>query len=132
MFDRSRVVSTVLGLVGAAAGGALGFWAFGWALNQGFYALVLPGGLLGLGCSLLARHPSTPRGIVCGVAGLALGLFTEWWHAPFKDDSRFSYFLAHVPNLQGLTLLMLLVGTLAAFWLGKDAALGRSVASPRG
>ena len=128
MFDQSRVVSTVLGLVGAAAGGALGFFAFGWALNYGLYALVFPGGFLGIGCGLLSRHVSRARGVVCGVAGLSLGLFTEWWYRPFDADGSFSYFLTHVPNLDGgpFTFLMLAAGTVAAYWLGQDSMRNRS------
>ena len=43
---------TLLTLCGAVAGGILGYFAFGWLLGQGFYALMLPGGLLGLGAGL--------------------------------------------------------------------------------
>ena len=38
-------VDSLLTLCGAICGGALGYFAFGWMLNQGFYAMVLPGGL---------------------------------------------------------------------------------------
>ena len=40
--------------------------------------LMIPGAFLGLGCSLLARHPSIVRGVFCGIAALGLSLFTEW------------------------------------------------------
>ena len=73
-----HLISNLLGLVGAVIGGALGFYTFGWLLGQGFYGLMIPGALLGLGCSLLAQHPSTIRGILCGLAALGLGLYTEW------------------------------------------------------
>src|SRR5947199_207594 len=83
MADRTRIISNVLGLIGAAAGGVFGHLLFWWIVRQGFYALILPGGMLGLGCGLLARHPSRARGVVCGVAGLALGLFTDWTFEKF-------------------------------------------------
>ena len=47
------LISNVLGLVGAIAGGVLGFYTFRWLLGQGFYGLIIPGAFLGLGCSLL-------------------------------------------------------------------------------
>ena len=49
------LISNLLGLVGAIAGGVLGFYTFGWLSRQGFYGLIIPGAFLGLGCSLLAR-----------------------------------------------------------------------------
>ena len=127
MAGKDRIVSIALGLVGAVAGGALGFFLFGWALRQGFYAMILPGGLLGIGCALLSRHPSVPRGIACGVAALGLGVFTEWWYRPFGADKSLSYFLAHIGQLDapGITYLMIGLGTLIAAWAGKDAGAGR-------
>ncbi|NJN05747.1 MAG: hypothetical protein HC814_04360 [Rhodobacteraceae bacterium] len=35
------------GLIGAVLGGVVGWFAFFWIANQGFYMLALPGGLLG-------------------------------------------------------------------------------------
>jgi hypothetical protein len=121
-----RVLSNVLGLVGAALGGAIGFWLFGQLLKVNLYGLVLPGALLGLGCDLLSRHVSTARGIACGVAGLVLGLFAEWWHFPFQDDPSFAYFLAHLGSLdRGVwAYAMLAVGTLLAFWWGRTCLFG--------
>ncbi|MCA1685150.1 MAG: hypothetical protein LC745_04035 [Planctomycetia bacterium] len=125
MPDRARIISNVLGLIGAAAGGVFGHVLFQWIARQGFYALIVPGGMLGLGCGLLARHPSWPRGVVCGLSAVVLGFYSEWSNWPFNADDRFSYFLAHVSDLKPVTLLMVTVGALIAFWLGKDAGYGR-------
>ena len=40
---------SVLVLNGAVGGGLVGYFRFLWIARQGFYALVLPGGLLGVG-----------------------------------------------------------------------------------
>jgi hypothetical protein len=130
MTGRERVVSTILGVVGGAVGGFIGFYGFGWALKQNFYAAILPGGLLGLGCGLMARHPSTIRGVFCGLAGLALGLYSEWHFRPFNADESLSYFLAHLNDLTGLSKLMIALGALIAFWLGKDGGYGRPAQPP--
>jgi hypothetical protein len=134
MAAQDRVVSAFLGLIGAVVGGALGFFAFGWALRQGFYAMILPGGLLGIGCALLSREHSFPRGIACGVAALALGLFSEWKYRPFAADERFAYFLSHMNKLDapGITYLMIGLGALMAVWIGKDAGLRRIFPPPTG
>ena len=58
-----HLISNLLGLVGAIIGGVLGFYTFGWLFEHGFYGLMIPGALLGLGCSLLAQHPSSTRGL---------------------------------------------------------------------
>jgi hypothetical protein len=117
------VISNLLGLAGAAAGGVLGFYTFGWLVGHGFYGLMIPGAFLGFGCSVLARHSSVARGVVCGVAALALALFAEWRFLPFVADSSFQYFLGHVKDLSPVTFLMLAIGTVIAFWVGKDAGV---------
>lgn len=120
MAGGARVASHALGMLGALAGGAVGYWAFFWAAGQGFYALILPGGLLGVGCGLLARHTSPVRGVACGVAAVVLGAFTEWRFRPFFADGSFGYLLSHPGKLQPLTLVMIGVGGLIAFWTAKD------------
>ena len=116
-----RLISNLLGLVGAIVGGVLGFYTFGWLYGQGFYGLMIPGAFLGLGCGLLAQHHSVPRGIVCGVAALILALFTEWQFRPFVADTKLSYFVRHLTDLTPVTVLMTVIGAAIAFWVGKDA-----------
>jgi hypothetical protein len=109
------VLNFALGLAGGLAGGALGYLAFGWLLRQGFYALALPGVLMGLGAGLSARR-SIGLACVCGVLALALSLFAEWKHFPFRKDESFGYFLSHLSDLRPLTMLMIGVGSAGGFW----------------
>lgn len=109
-----KQAALVLG--GGVLGGVVGYFAFGWLISQGFYGLVLPGGLIGLGAGLApcrARWPS----VVCGVSALLLGLFTEWRFFPFKADGSFSHFLRNVQELKPLTLLMIAAGMAIGFWV---------------
>src|SRR5690242_10853804 len=102
---RNDLVSHVLGLVGAVIGGAIGFFVFRWIAQHGFYGLMIPGALLGFGSSLLAQHRSFTRGLVCSVAAVGLGLFTEWkLMTRFKADDSFGYFLKHFYDLELITL----------------------------
>ena len=112
-----KTKNLLAGLLGAAAGGVLGYFVFFWALRQGFYALMVPGGLIGLGGGLLVKDRSVIRAILCGVFGAGLGLFSEWRHFPFSADPSLGYFLTHLHQLRPLTLLMLAVGTAFAAWL---------------
>lgn len=121
MNDSTQPQTIALGLLGAAVGGCLGYFAFTWIASQGFYALMLPPGLLGIGAGLASPRRSRPLAIICAVAGLVLTLFTEWRHAPFRWDKSFGYFLTHVHELQSVTLIMIAVGTYLAYSL----ALGR-------
>ena len=105
----------LLALAGAAAGGVVGYFAFVWLVHQGFYALVLPGALLGLGASL-SPNKSLAVAIVCGLSALALGLFSEWRVAPFIKDDGLAYFLTHILQLKGITLLMIGAGAFVGFW----------------
>lgn len=118
----NRVLSTTLGVIGGVVGGVFGYVLFFWIARQGFYALVIPGASIGLGCSLMARHRSTLRGVACAAAALALGLYTEWkFSDPFIADDRFSYFVTHFYKLLPITLIMIALGAALAYYLGKDA-----------
>ena len=117
-----RVASNLLGLVGAALGAMAGYALFQWLVRQNLYGLMIPGAMLGLGCSLLAQHRSPVRGIICGLAALILGLYTEWRFYPFRADGGFPYLVAHFFDLKPITQLMIGVGAVFAFWMGKDAS----------
>lgn len=117
-----KVSSHLLGLVGATIGAFLGYFLFNWLVRQNLYGLMIPGAMLGLGCSILAQHRSPARGIACGIAAIALGLYTEWRFSPFKADDGFKYLVLHFSDLKPITQLMIGVGAIIAFWLGKDAS----------
>jgi hypothetical protein len=114
----------LLSLIGAAVGGFLGVLAFRWSLNQGFYGIVLPGAMVGIGCGLLSRDSSLVRGLLCGVAGVTLGLYVEWIDLPFNEDDSLGYFVAHIHDLKPITLVMIGLGGLVAFWFGKGHVRG--------
>jgi hypothetical protein len=120
-----QITSNILGLIGAVAGGVLGYYIFLWILDQGFYGLMIPGALLGLGCGLLSRHASQLRGVLCGAAGLVLGMYAEWSYRVFKPDGSFGYLVTHIYQKRPLTLVMLALGALFAYWLGKDGGFLR-------
>jgi hypothetical protein len=107
---------TFLITCGALVGGILGFLAFSWIASQGFYALALPGGLLGLGAGI-GKARNILVAVICGLAATALGMFTEWWYAPFVNDESLGYFLAHAFQLKPITLVMILAGGLIGFWV---------------
>ena len=107
----------ILGLIGAVIGGWAGYQAFLWIARQGFYALAVPPALLGLGAGLLARRRSVALAVVCAVAGLLLGLYSEWRLAPFVADESLPYFVMHVQDLKPVTLLMLALGVFLSYRL---------------
>jgi hypothetical protein len=117
---RTQGQTIALGLLGAIAGGCLGYFAFVWIAQQGLYALALPPALLGLGAGVCARQRSTALAVICGIAGLALGVFIEWRFAPFVADKSFLYFVTHIHALRPITLIMLALGA----FLGFRFALG--------
>ncbi len=113
----STAIALVLGLVGAALGGAVGYWAFGWCKQQGFYALVLPGALLGLGFGLAARKSHFGFGLISGLLALVLGLICEWKY--FNSDESLFPFLKQLDQLQPVTWIMIAIGSALAFSFGK-------------
>jgi hypothetical protein len=120
-----RLISNLLGLVGALIGSVVGFYTFRWLYGQGFYGLMIPGAFVGLGCGLLAQHHSIVRGVLCGVAAVMLAVFTEWRFRPFDADNSLTYFIQHMSDLAPVTLLMMGLGALIAFWVAKDAGIRR-------
>jgi hypothetical protein len=116
-----QVASNVLGLIGAVIGGALGYYIFDWLTFYHFYGMMIPGALLGLGCGLLAQHPSRLRGLICALAALCLGVYAEWRLSPFIADRSFKYFLTNITSVNPVSLAMIAAGAFFAYWLGKDA-----------
>ncbi|MEW6303638.1 MAG: hypothetical protein AB1705_09220 [Verrucomicrobiota bacterium] len=106
----------LLVLTGAVLGGALGYGAFFWLVSQGFYGLILPGGLIGIGAGMF-KTKSLAIPIACGMLALALGLLAEWRFAPFAKDDGLGYFLSHVHDLRPITLLMIALGAGLGFYV---------------
>lgn len=102
-------------------GGVAGYFVFVWLVSQGFYALVLPGAMLGLACGYASKIRSPWLAAVGGVGATLLLIFCEWKTFPFVADDSFSYFVVHLHQLRGLTLIFLLLGILAGAWF----SLGR-------
>lgn len=118
------LVGWLQGIIGALLGGVIGYVVFAWILRQGFYALALPGALVGAGCGLLSRRPSMVRGIFCAATAIGLGLFAEWRHFPFRVDESLGYFATHVHELKPVTLVLIGLGAVLAFWFGKGTLTG--------
>jgi hypothetical protein len=117
MAERSSPQTIVLGLLGAIVGAGVGYFAFGWLMRQGFYALAIPPALVGLGAGLCVRQRSTPLAAICAVTALGLGLFLEWKFFPFTADSSLSYFLGHLHELRPLTWIMIAIGAVMSYSL---------------
>ncbi len=103
-------------LLGAVAGGVLGHVVFNWFVDQGFYALVIPGGLVGLGAGII-KPRSSWLAVASGLLALGAGLVTEWRFAPFLADESLPYFLAHLHQLKPITQLMIAIGGVIGFWV---------------
>ena len=119
---KTEAIVVLRGMAGAAIGGVLGWFAFGWLINQGFYGLALPGALVGIGCGLVSGGTSITNGVLCAVIAAILGVVLEWWHRPFIADESFGYFVTHLHELRGITWLMLVLGAVFGFWFGRGRA----------
>ena len=93
-----RLISNLLGLVGAIIGGVLGLDTFAWLEDKGFYGLAIPGGIPGIGMRLARVHCSIPRWNPLRRAALGLSLFTEWKFHYFLVDKSFSFMVAHLTD----------------------------------
>jgi hypothetical protein len=106
----------LLALLYAAIGGAIGHFAFGWIWQQGFYAAMLPGGLLGVGAGF-ARSRSVVVAVLCGIAATLLGFYSEWTYRPFLADGSLEFFVRNIDQLQPITLIMIAIGGFIGFWV---------------
>ena len=111
-----RFKNEALVLVGAALGGLVGYFAFFWIAQQGFYGLALPGGLLGVGAGV-GKTKMKAVSVACGISALLLGFFTEWRFTPFQRDESLGYFVSQVHQLKPITLLMIAAGAGIGFWI---------------
>lgn len=111
-----RLAGNVVTVCFACVGGVVGHLGFGLLLNQGLYAMVLPGGLAGLAAGI-TRSRSLMVPVLCGVIAIVAGLLTEFRYAPFLADSSLKYFLVHTLDLRPVTLLLIGVGGLIGFWV---------------
>ena len=114
----------------AVAGGVLGHFVFLWLARHGFYALLVPGGLVGFGGGLFARTKSIPRAIICALLALLAGILAEWRFAPFIADAGFGYFITHLQNLNTVTLLMIAAGTACGYWFSVKPMRAAPVTGP--
>jgi hypothetical protein len=107
----------------ALLGGVTGYLGFIALLDYGFYALALPGGLLGLtGGIVQPRSRLVPA--LCGLLAIAAGLFAEHRNAPFVADGGLGYFLVHARDLGPLTLVQIGAGGLIGFWVPFRRRIG--------
>jgi hypothetical protein len=118
MSRNATTLNWLLGLIGGAAGAALGYYLFFLIAGQGLYAMVLPGALLGLGCGLFSGMKSMALGMTCGIAALLLGLIIEWRFAPFAADNSFAFFITNLQHLKPMTLILISIGALMGVWFG--------------
>ncbi len=105
-------------LIGAALGGTVGYYLFFWITRQGYYGLIIPGALLGIGAGLF-KPGGKWVAVVCGIAAVILGLVCEWQFAPYIRDNSFSYFLSHLHQLKPVTMIMIALGGLIGFWSAR-------------
>jgi hypothetical protein len=111
-----NIKNPALVILGAIGGGLAGYVLFFQIVKFGFYGLIIPGGLLGMGAGAF-KNDSKAIAIICGVMALLLGLFTEWRFAPFRADPSLGYFLTHIHKLNRITLIMIAVGAGMGFWV---------------
>jgi hypothetical protein len=116
---RLTTTNYLLGLVGAIGGGALGYFVFFLLTREGFYGMMLPGALVGIGCGALSGFQSNVLGLLCCVLACALGIFIEWRWSPFVPDDSLSFFVAHLHDLPRTSLISMAAGGFFGYWFGR-------------
>ena len=107
------------GIAGGMVGGVIGFLVVCWLARQGMYGMMIPGAMIGLAAGIAARGKSLLLGMICASAAVVFGFVIEWAVFPFLKDRSFSFFLAHLHDLRPMTMIMIGLGAVFAFWLGR-------------
>jgi hypothetical protein len=113
---KRNLVGNLWAILCACIGAVVGYLGFVWLLRRGGYALILPGGLLGLFAGI-PRNRSPFVAVLCCILAIVAGLLAEHRVAPFLADASISYFLLHASELQPLTLLSIGTGGVIGFWV---------------
>ena len=108
-------MKVILTIVGAIAGGVLGFFTTGWLARQGLYSVMIPGAFIGLGSMLGKGGRGLALPILLGICGAGMAYLAEWHYFPFIKDDSFSFFLANLSSLKPVTHLMAGLAGLIAF-----------------
>jgi hypothetical protein len=131
---RKFLIDFVPGLLGGLVGGYLGYLIVAYALrNHGMWVPIIPGALAGLACGQLSWTSSTPRGIINGLVGLGIAIYTQWmlFNPPFEFDKTFPGYVVNLPKLPPLTLILIAVNGLIAFWWGREQRIGSARVKPK-
>ena len=106
---------TLLAIVGAVIGGFVGYMVADWASAYGFYAMVLPGGLLGFGAGF-GRSRSIVLAALCGIAATLLGFYADSQIWPFAIDKSLEFYVHHIHKLTPIPMIMIALGGFLGFW----------------
>lgn len=112
------VIAHIRGLAGLVAGGAAGFFLFQWLVGQGLYGLAVVGAIMGLACGYASQIYSPVLAIACGICAAILSVFAEWKAFPFIADDSFEYFVSHLHQLSGRSLIFIALSIIFAAWFG--------------
>ncbi|MCE5268684.1 MAG: hypothetical protein LLG00_12440 [Planctomycetaceae bacterium] len=58
---------------------------------------------------------------MCALLAVPLGLLTEWKVEPFVADDSLGYFVRHLHELQPVTFVMIGLGVVFAYWIGRGS-----------
>jgi hypothetical protein len=105
-----------LAILCGIAGGFVGYAAFFFLAQRGYYGMIIPGGMVGIGAGMV-RSRSIGVPMICGVLALVLGFVTEFRYSSLSTDPSLSYFVTHLHDLQSVTLGMIGLGAVIGFWV---------------
>ena len=112
------VMPYVRGVVGGAAGGALGWIICLTLIRWAVLSTMLPGLLMGIGCGWLSGTRSHVLGALSGVGSLAVSIVVTWQIAPFVADDSLLFFVTHLHKVQPMMLLMIVLSGACGYWFG--------------
>jgi uncharacterized membrane protein YeaQ/YmgE (transglycosylase-associated protein family) len=108
----------VKGIVGAAIGAAIGYFAFVKLSSINLYAFMLPGALIGLGCGFMAKKNSNLLSGFCFLLAIVVSVLGEWNTLWFSEDESLGYFVQHIHESRGgFALFAVILNGVIGAWL---------------
>jgi hypothetical protein len=115
------IKNLLFGVAGGVVGGVVGLLLCKWLATLGpFYAVVLPGALVGLGFGFAAQKRHLVFGLLSAAMGLLAGLLTQW--IVYSNESSFFNLVGQLKDYSPVTWVLLGLGVVFAFsfGLGRD------------
>ena len=123
---RTRILELVPGLLAGVAGGIAASFLLKFLMAwQGLWMPIITGAIVGLACGQASPVASRARGLIIALFTLGLVVVIQWqrWTPPFETDGSLSDYVQHLHELPAMTLVLMAINVVIAYWWGRERGI---------